>query len=96
MGMRRDEWERNTKMRNRLVEMISVARASHSFEELDILQKEADEILKDTLNCFDDGAVEEDTLSAFNLALDQFHSAVSDRGQWISRDGSVRRFPAAS
>ena len=30
-----------------------------------------------------DGAVEEDTLSAFNIALDQFHNAVADRKTWI-------------
>jgi len=86
--MRRDERARNTTMRNRLVEMISFARASRSIQQLDLLQKEADEILKDTLNCFDDGAVAQDTLSAFNLALDQFHVAVSDRKQWLSHDRS--------
>jgi hypothetical protein len=74
--------------------MISVARASGSIQELDLLQKEADEILKNTLNCFDDGAVAEDTLSAFNLALDQFHSAVSDRRQRLSGDGLGSRHPA--
>lgn len=88
--MRRDERARNTTMRNRLVEMISLARASRSIQQLDLLQKEANEILKDTLNCFDDGAVAQDTLSAFNLALDQFHSAVSDRKQWLSDDRSNR------
>jgi hypothetical protein len=88
--MRRDERARNTTMRNRLVEMISFARASGSIQQLDLLQKEADEILKDTLNCFDDGAVAQDTLSAFNLALDQFHSAVSDRKQWLSDNRSNR------
>jgi TRAP transporter TAXI family solute receptor len=86
--MRRDERARNTTMRNRLVEMISLGRASRSIQQLDLLQKEADEILKDTLNCFDDGAVAQDTFSAFNLALDQFHSAVSDCKQWLADDRS--------
>jgi hypothetical protein len=43
------------------------------------MQAEADEILRDTLRCFDHGAIEEGSLTAFNIALDQFHSAVADR-----------------
>ena len=40
---------------------------------------EADAILRDTLRCFDHGAIEEGGLTAFNLVLDQFHAAVADR-----------------
>jgi hypothetical protein len=43
------------------------------------MQGEADEILRDTLRCFDHGAIEEGGLTAFNLVLDQFHAAVADR-----------------
>ena len=43
------------------------------------MQSEADEILRDTLHCFDDGAIEEGALTAFNIALEQFHNAVADR-----------------
>ena len=59
------------------------------------MQKEADDILRDTLNCFEDGAVEEDTLSAFNIALDQFHNAVADRKAWLADSSSSRRRSAA-
>ena len=55
------------------------------------MQKEADDILRDTLNCFEDGAVAEDTLSAFNIALDQFHNAVADRKAWLSDSILSRR-----
>jgi hypothetical protein len=77
--LHRKERVYNTVLRNRLVDMIAVVRQSASLAELDKMQKEADEILRDTLNCFEDGAVQEDTLSAFNIALDQFHYAVADR-----------------
>ena len=40
---------------------------------------EADKILRDTLNCYEYGAIEEGTLTAFNIALEQFHNAVADR-----------------
>jgi hypothetical protein len=48
-------------------------------EELDQMQAEADDILRETLRCFDNGAIEEGPLSAFSIALEQFHGAVSDR-----------------
>ena len=43
------------------------------------MQTEVDAILADTLNCYDDGAIEERDLSAFSLVLEQFHHAVADR-----------------
>ena len=93
--MRRDERTHNTELRNRLVDMIAAARETGSITELDLMQKEADEILRDTLNCFEDGAVEEDTLSAFNIALDQFHNAVADRKAWLADSLSSRRRSSA-
>jgi hypothetical protein len=59
--------------------MIPLARRSDSTEELDRLQSEADEILRDTLHCFDNGAIDEGALTAFSIVLDQFHNAVADR-----------------
>lgn len=82
--MRRDDRVRNTALRGRLLEMIAAARDSESIDDLNAMQREADGILKDTLDCFENGAVDEDTLSAFNIALDQFHSAVQDRKTWIA------------
>jgi TRAP transporter TAXI family solute receptor len=93
--MRRDERAHNTELRNRLLDMIAAARETGSVTELDQMQKEADDILRDTLNCFEDGAVEEDTLSAFNIALDQFHNAVADRKAWLADSLSSRRRSSA-
>ncbi|WP_291606385.1 TAXI family TRAP transporter solute-binding subunit [Bradyrhizobium sp.] len=77
--LKRDERTGNTHLRERLLDMIAAARRSDSIEELDQMQGEADDILRDTLRCFDDGAIEEGSLTAFNIALDQFHNAVADR-----------------
>ena len=77
--LKKDERSNNTSLRERLLDMIAAARRSDSTEELDRMQTEADEILRDTLHCFEDGAIEEGALTAFNIALDQFHSAVADR-----------------
>jgi TRAP transporter TAXI family solute receptor len=77
--LKRDERSTNSHLRERVLEMIAAARRSDSTEELDQLQTEADNILRDTLHCFEDGALQEGALTAFNIALEQFHHAVADR-----------------
>jgi hypothetical protein len=77
--LKKDERDNNTSLRERLLEMIPAARRSDSTEELDQLQAEADNILRDTLVCFDHGAIQESALTAFNITLEQFHHAVADR-----------------
>jgi hypothetical protein len=77
--LKKDERTNNASTRERLLEMIAAARRCDSAEELDRMQAEADNILHDTLNCFEHGAIEESALAAFNIALEQFHHAVADR-----------------
>jgi hypothetical protein len=77
--MKKDERNDNSSLRERLLEMIAAARRSDSVEELDRMQADADNILHDTLNGFEHGAIEEGALTAFNIALEQFHNAVADR-----------------
>lgn len=81
--MRRDERETNTSLRQRLLEMLKLARKSNSMDELDAMQAEADEIMSETLHCFEDGAIEEGSLTAFSIALEQFHNAVADRKSYL-------------
>jgi hypothetical protein len=81
--LRRDEREINTSLRERLLEMLKIARKSTSMDELDEMQAEADEIMRDTLHCFEDGAIEEGSLTAFSIALEQFHNAVADRKSFL-------------
>jgi hypothetical protein len=77
--LRRDERNSNSHLRERLLDMIAIARRSESVEELDELQSEADAILRDTLHSFEHGAIQEGALTAFSIALEQFHNAVGDR-----------------
>ncbi len=76
--LRRDERAGNVSQRHRLLEMLSAARKSTSMDELDAMQAEADAIMRDTLHCFEDGAISEGSLTAFSIALEQFHNAVAD------------------
>jgi TRAP transporter TAXI family solute receptor len=69
----------NSSVRERLLDMVARARRSDSIEELDQMQSEADDILRDTLHCFDHGTIEQSALTAFGIALEQFHLAVADR-----------------
>ena len=77
--LKKDERSGNSSLRERLLELLASARHSDSTEELDRMQAEADDILRETLHCFEQGAIAEGTLTAFNIALEQFHNAVADR-----------------
>ncbi len=77
--LKKDERNSNSSSRERLLDMLAAARRSDSADELDQMQAEADSILRDTLNRFEHGAIEEGALTAFNIALEQFHNAVADR-----------------
>ena len=57
--LKKDERNINTSQRERLLDMLAAARRSDSTDELDRMQAEADDILRDTLQCFEHGAIEE-------------------------------------
>ena len=77
--LKKGERNTNASQREHLLELLTAARRADSVEELDRMQSEADEILRSTLLCFEHGAIAEGALTAFNIALEQFHSAVADR-----------------
>ena len=56
--VKRDERRLNILHREKLLAAISLVRQSNSIEELDALQCEADEFLREALECYDDGAIE--------------------------------------
>jgi TRAP transporter TAXI family solute receptor len=90
--LKKDERNNNTTLRDRLLDMLAAARRCDSTEQLDRMQSEADDIMRDTLHCFDHGAIDEGALTAFNIALDQFHNAVADRkALLISMPQSLQR-----
>jgi TRAP transporter TAXI family solute receptor len=86
--IKRDERRLNTLHREKLLAAISLVRKIDSIEELDTLQCEADDILRETLDCYDDGAIEEGELAAYALVLEQFHHAVVDRRTAIIESGA--------
>lgn len=75
----KDEREQNSDHRDRIVALVSRVRAAHSNSELQLMQREVDRIISEALECYDDGAIEQEELAAFGLALDLFNHAVIDR-----------------
>jgi TRAP transporter TAXI family solute receptor len=76
--LRRDEREQNTVQRDKILDLISKVRLAETPEELLAMEGEVDRILRETLAAYDDGAIEEEDLSAVSLVLEQFHHAVAD------------------
>jgi TRAP transporter TAXI family solute receptor len=81
-----DERESYETHRDDLLDLISRARRADSPEALSEMQGRADEVLREALNCFDNGAIEEGDLAAIGLALEQFHRAVTDRRMTLGAD----------
>ncbi|MGX7745104.1 TAXI family TRAP transporter solute-binding subunit [Rhodopseudomonas parapalustris] len=81
----RDEREAGAKMRDHALAMVAKARKAESLEALEALQHEIDQILRHTLDCYDDGAIED--LEPFGLVLEQFHHAVLDRRAALTAAG---------
>ena len=77
--LKRDEKAESVALRDRVLMLAAQAREGNSTDELRGMQTEVDNIIRETLISYDDGAIEEGDLSAFNLALEQFHRAIADR-----------------
>jgi TRAP transporter TAXI family solute receptor len=76
---KRDEREQYVEHRDNLLDLIARARRAETPEELAEMQNAADGVLREALDCYDDGAIEEGDLSVIGLAREQLHHAVADR-----------------
>jgi TRAP transporter TAXI family solute receptor len=83
--LNRDEREENTSHRNRLMAMVSSARTADSSQELLAMQTDADAIIRETLECYDEGAIEEEELAAFGLVLELLSHAIVERRAALQR-----------
>jgi hypothetical protein len=75
----RDERDENTSHRNQILAMVSGVRTAATDQDLLAMQREVDAIIAETLECYDDGAIEEEELAAFGLVLDLFNHAIGER-----------------
>jgi TRAP transporter TAXI family solute receptor len=84
----KDEREQYIAHRDQLLELISKVRTAESPEELTDMQRAADGMLREALNGYDDGTIEDSDLSVIGLALEQFHHAVADRRTVLGNGGA--------
>jgi TRAP-type uncharacterized transport system substrate-binding protein len=82
----RDERQENTSHRTRILAMVSEVRTAESSQELLEMQREVDAIIAETLECYDDGAIEEEELAAFGLVLELFNHAIVERRATLQVD----------
>ena len=82
----RDEREENTSHRNRILAMVSRVRTADSNQDLLAMQREVDAIIGETLECYDDDAIEEEELAAFGLVLELFNHAIGERRAELQAD----------
>ena len=75
----RDEREQYIVHRDHLLDLIPKVRSAETPDELAAMQGAADGMLREALDCYDDGTIEEGDLSVIGLALEQFHHAIADR-----------------
>jgi TRAP transporter TAXI family solute receptor len=74
-----DEKHENTSHRNRILALVSKVHTAESNQKLLGMQREVDAIISETLECYDDGAIEEEGLAAFSLVLELFNNAIVER-----------------
>ena len=56
------------------------------------MQREVDAIISETLECYDDGAIEEEELAAFGLVLELYNHAIVERRAALQADTLLRAF----
>jgi TRAP transporter TAXI family solute receptor len=84
----KDEREQYIAHRDQLLELISRVRTAETPDQLAEMQRAADGMLREALDCYDDGTIEDSDLSVIGLALEQFHHAVADRRIVLGNGGA--------
>ena len=74
-----NEREENTSHRKRILAMVPKVRTAESNQKLKSMQAEVDAIISETLECYDDGAIQDEELAAFGLVLELFNHAIVER-----------------
>lgn len=74
-----NERDLNASHRTRMLDKIGQLSGVQSLDQVHALRQEADDLLHETLQCYDDGAIDAGDLAAFSLILGQFNAALTER-----------------
>jgi TRAP transporter TAXI family solute receptor len=77
--LKREQREQNSLHRDKLLLTIAKVSKAESLEELAAMHRDVDELIRETLDCYAGGAIEQGDLSALGLILEQFHLTVLER-----------------
>lgn len=83
---KRNERDLNISHRARMLDKIGQIPGIQSREQLRALRQEADDLLHETLQCYDDGAIDAGDLAAFALILEQFNANLTERRLELGAD----------
>lgn len=87
---KKDEKAQHVHLRDRLLDLIARLRGEQSVDEIERMEAEADDILRDTVACYEHGAIEEGQLTAFGLVLEQFRHVAVERKRATSGFSNIR------
>ncbi|HEY8565519.1 MAG TPA: TAXI family TRAP transporter solute-binding subunit [Beijerinckiaceae bacterium] len=74
---------RKVSLLNRLLDIVRAARRADTLAELDALESEADDILGRALSKAGQDGIDEASMVAFTLGLDQARHAIGERRRWL-------------
>lgn len=77
--LNRDDNEENTAHRNKILAMVSGVHTAQSKQELLDIQRDVDVIIREAIESYDEGAIEEEEIAVFTLALDLLSHALVER-----------------
>jgi TRAP-type uncharacterized transport system substrate-binding protein len=75
----RDELDDTATMRDQLLELVTKLRDETSIGDIAGMERKADTLLRETLDRYERGAVDDGTLAAFGLALEHFRDVARSR-----------------
>jgi len=75
----KDTGSKPMQIRAELLDLLAAVRSAASSDELDVLQASADEILRAALKEIDGESMDDASISAFSMVLQQVHTAIADR-----------------
>ena len=89
----KSERDRNLSLREGLVNLLDQIPNATSLEQLKEMRSAADKSFRDTMTCFEDGAIDDASLTSFGLVLARFHHAISERSSELlsSRQSGSRK-----
>lgn len=78
-NLKREQREQDSLHRSKLLDTTAKVSQADTLEELAAMRRDVDDLIRETLDCYAAGAIEQGDLSALSLILEQFHLAVLER-----------------